>query len=306
MPGSRAPPPRPGATSAPTRSPSGARRGAAPGRAAAGWGQTAVGWPLLLPTRVGPGTRHWSAMVTTPPSAGARMGTPAGRWVLLATIAGSGMAMLDATVVNIALPSIGRDFGTGFQTLQWIVNAYTLTLAALILLAGALGDHFGRRRIFIIEVTWFALASLLCGLAPTAEILVAARALQGIGGALLTPGSLAIISSSFVATDRARAVGAWSGLGGVAAAIGPFLGGYLVLLNWRAVFLINLPVAVFIVLVSLRHVPETRDAQSPPGLDVIGSVLAAAGLAGLTYALTSLGSGAGGAEVAAAGVGGLV
>ena len=168
-------------------------------------------------------------MVTTPPSAGARMGTPAGRWVLLATIAGSGMAMLDATVVNIALPSIGRDFGTGFQTLQWIVNAYTLTLAALILLAGALGDHFGRRRIFIIGVTWFALASLLCGLAPTAEILVAARALQGIGGALLTPGSLAIISSSFVATDRARAVGAWSGLGGVAAAIGPFLGGYLVL-----------------------------------------------------------------------------
>jgi len=235
------------------------------------------------------------------------MGTPAGRWVLLATIFGSGMAMLDATVVNIALPSIGRDFGADFRTLQWIVNAYTLTLAALILLAGALGDHFGRRRVFIIGVTWFALASLLCGLAPTAPILVAARALQGIGGALLTPGSLAIISSSFVATDRARAVGAWSGLGGVAAAIGPFLGGYLVLLNWRAVFLINLPVAVFIVLVSLRHVPETRDAQSPPGLDVIGSVLAAAGLAALTYALTSLGSGPGGGpEVIVAGAVGLV
>jgi EmrB/QacA subfamily drug resistance transporter len=235
------------------------------------------------------------------------MGTPAGRWVLLATISGSGMAMLDATVVNIALPSIGRDFGAGFQTLQWIVNAYSLTLAALILLAGALGDHFGRRRVFIIGVVWFALASLLCGLAPTGQILVAARALQGIGGALLTPGSLAIISSSFVATDRARAVGAWSGLGGVAAAIGPFLGGYLVLLNWRAVFLINLPVAVFIVLVSLRHVPETRDAQSPPGLDVIGSVLAAAGLAGLTYALTSLGGGPGGsALVIVAGAGGVV
>jgi len=245
-------------------------------------------------------------MVTTPPSAGARMGTPAGRWVLLATIFGSGMAMLDATVVNIALPSIGRDFGADFRTLQWIVNAYTLTLAALILLAGALGDHFGRRRVFIIGVTWFALASLLCGLAPTAQILVAARGLQGIGGALLTPGSLAIISSSFVATDRAAAVGAWSGLSGVAAAIGPFLGGYLVLLNWRAIFLINLPVAVFIVVVSLRHVADTLDAQSPPGLDVTGSVLAAAGLAGLSYALTSLGSGAGGAEVAAAGVGGLV
>ncbi|MDQ3901663.1 MAG: MFS transporter, partial [Actinomycetota bacterium] len=232
-------------------------------------------------------------MVTTPPSAGARMGTPAGRWVLLATIFGSGMAMLDATVVNIALPSIGRDFGADFRTLQWIVNAYTLTLAALILLAGALGDHFGRRRVFIIGVTWFALASLLCGLAPTAQILVVARGLQGIGGALLTPGSLAIISSSFVATDRAKAVGAWSGLSGVAAAIGPFLGGYLVLLNWRAIFLINLPVAVFIVVVSLRHVADTLDAQSPPGLDLTGSVLAAAGLAGLTYALTSLGSGAG-------------
>ena len=245
-------------------------------------------------------------MVTTPPATGARMGTPAGRWVLLATISGSGMAMLDATVVNIALPSIGRDFGAGFQTLQWIVNAYTLTLAALILLAGALGDRFGRRRVFLIGVVWFAVASLLCGLAPSAEILVAARALQGIGGALLTPGSLAIISSSFVATDRARAIGAWSGLSGVAGAVGPFLGGYLVLLNWRTVFLVNLPVAVFIVLVSLRHVTETLDTHSPPGLDVTGSVLAAAGLTGLTYALTSLGSGSGHAGVFVAGAGGVV
>ncbi|MGH4006172.1 MAG: MFS transporter, partial [Pseudonocardiaceae bacterium] len=153
---------------------------------------------------------------------------------MLATISGSGMAMLDATVVNIALPSIGRDLGADFRTLQWIVNAYTLTLAALILLAGALGDHFGRRRIFLVGVVWFAIASLLCGLAPTAEVLVVARALQGIGGALLTPGSLAIISSTFVAEHRARAVGAWSGLGGVAAAVGPFAGGWLVALDWRA------------------------------------------------------------------------
>ncbi|HEX8933243.1 MAG TPA: MFS transporter [Pseudonocardiaceae bacterium] len=233
------------------------------------------------------------------------MGTPAGRWVLLATITGSGMAMLDATVVNIALPSIGREFSADFRTLQWIVNSYTLTLAALILLAGALGDHFGRRRVFIAGVVWFALASLLCGLAPTAEVLVAARALQGIGGALLTPGSLAIISSSFVTEDRARAVGAWSGLGGVATAIGPFLGGYLVGLNWRLVFLVNLPVAAFIVVTSLRHVPESFDEQSPPGLDVVGAVLTAAGLAGVTYALTSLGGGAGGMAVAVTGVGGL-
>jgi EmrB/QacA subfamily drug resistance transporter len=235
------------------------------------------------------------------------MGTPTGRWVLLVTILGSGMAMLDATVVNIALPAIGREFGAGFRTLQWIVNAYALTLAALILLAGALGDHFGRRRTFIIGVVWFAVASLLCGLAPNAEVLVAARALQGIGGALLTPGSLAIISSSFAPTDRARAVGAWSGLGGVAGAVGPFLGGYLVQLSWRAVFLINLPVAAFIVVAALRHVPETSDTQSPPGLDLIGSALAAAGLAGVTYALTSLGSTAGGGTaVVTAGVGGLV
>src|ERR671917_2558182 len=127
-------------------------------------------------------------MVTAPPATGARMGTPAGRWVLLATISGSGMAMLDATVVNIALPSIAGDLGTDFRTLQWIVNAYTLTLAALILLAGALGDHFGRRRIFLLGVVWFAIASLLCGLAPTAEFLVAARALQGIGGGGSPPG----------------------------------------------------------------------------------------------------------------------
>jgi EmrB/QacA subfamily drug resistance transporter len=225
------------------------------------------------------------------------MGTPTGRWVLLATISGSGMAMLDATVVNIALPSIGREFGADFRTLQWIINAYTLTLAALILLAGALGDHFGRRRVFLAGVVWFAVASLLCGLAPTAQVLVAARALQGIGGALLTPGSLAIISSSFVAADRARAVGAWSGLGGVAAAIGPFAGGYLVALNWRAVFLVNLPVAVFVVVVSLRHVPESSDTESPPGLDVTGSVLTAAGLAGVTYALTSLGGGSGASSI---------
>ena len=244
-------------------------------------------------------------MVMNPPSSGVRMGTPAGRWVLLATIAGSGMAMLDATVVNIALPSIGRDFTADFRTLQWIVNAYTLTLAALILLSGALGDHLGRRRVFITGVVWFALASLLCGLAPTGEVLVAARALQGIGGALLTPGSLAIISSSFVAADRAKAVGAWSGLGGVATAIGPFLGGYLVGLNWRLVFLVNLPVAAFIVVISLRHVPDSLDEQSPPGLDIVGAVLTAAGLAGVTYALTSLGGGAGGIAAVVAGVGGL-
>ncbi len=216
-----------------------------------------------------------------------RMGTVTGRWVLLATIGGSGLAMLDATVVTIALREIGSDLDAGFTELQWIINAYTLTLAALILLGGSLGDRFGRRRVFLVGVVWFATASLLCGLAPNAETLVLFRGLQGIGGALLTPGSLAIISASFAPGDRARAVGAWSGLGGLAGALGPFLGGWLVTIDWRAVFLVNLPIAALLVWVTLRHVPETRDADSPPGLDVIGTVLAASGLGALTYGLTT-------------------
>ncbi|MGI9062361.1 MAG: DHA2 family efflux MFS transporter permease subunit [Pseudonocardiaceae bacterium] len=216
-----------------------------------------------------------------------RMGTVSGRWVLLATIGGSGLAMLDATVVNIALREIGSELGAGFTELQWIINAYTLTLAALILLGGSLGDRFGRRRVFLVGVVWFAVASLLCGLAPNAETLVLFRGLQGIGGALLTPGSLAILAASFAPGDRARAVGAWSGLGGLAGALGPFLGGWLVAIDWRAVFLVNLPVAALIVWVTLRHVPETGDADSPPGLDVTGTVLAASGLGALTYGLTT-------------------
>jgi MFS family permease len=156
-----------------------------------------------------------------------RMGTPQGRWVLLATVLGSGVAMLDATVVNIALNHIGADLHAGFAGLQWTVNAYTLTLAALILLGGSLGDRFGRRRVFVIGVIWFALASLLCGLAPSIEVLIVARAVQGVGGALLTPGSLALISASFSGNERAAAVGAWSGLAGIAGAVGPFLGGWL-------------------------------------------------------------------------------
>jgi EmrB/QacA subfamily drug resistance transporter len=217
-----------------------------------------------------------------------RMGTARGRWVLLTTVLGSGLVMIDSTVVNVALAHIGTEFGAGFIALQWTVNAYTLTLASLILLGGSLGDHFGRRRIFLIGVVWFALASLMCGLAPNIETLIAARALQGVGGALLTPGSLALISASFHGPDRAAAVGAWSGLGGIAGAVGPFLGGWLVEWNWRAVFLINLPLAVLIVVVALRHVPESRDTESARGLDLAGTVLAVFGLAGLTYSLTGL------------------
>jgi EmrB/QacA subfamily drug resistance transporter len=217
------------------------------------------------------------------------MGTAAGRWVLATTVLGSGLVMIDGTVVNVALERIGSELGAGFTALQWTVNAYTLTLAALILLGGSLGDHFGRRRMFIVGVVWFAMASLLCGLAPNVGTLIAARAVQGVGGALLTPGSLALISASFRGPDRAAAVGAWSGLGGIAGAVGPFLGGWLVEWSWRAVFLINLPLAALIVAVALRHVPESRDVESAPGLDIAGTGLAALGLGASTWSLTGLG-----------------
>jgi EmrB/QacA subfamily drug resistance transporter len=207
--------------------------------------------------------------------------------VLLATVLGSGIAFLDTTVVNVALATIGEDLDAGIASLQWVVNAYTLTLSGFLLLGGSLGDHYGRRRVFVIGVVWFAVASLLCGLAPTDEALIAARALQGIGGALLTPGSLAIIEASFRREDRSPAIGAWSGLGGVTAAIGPFVGGWLVqAASWRFIFLINLPLAALVVWASLRHVPETRDPGATGRLDWTGAALAAAGLAGIVYALT--------------------
>jgi EmrB/QacA subfamily drug resistance transporter len=232
-------------------------------------------------------------------------GTPAARWILLATVLGSGMAFLDATVVNIALPTIGTELDANVAGLQWILNGYTLTLASLILLGGSLGDRFGRRRVFLVGVVWFAAASVLCGLSPSAGALVAARALQGVGGALLTPGSLAILQASFAPDDRARAVGAWSGLSGVAAAIGPFVGGWLVEVgSWRLIFLMNVPLAVGVVAVALRHVPETRDPASGRGIDVAGGVLTIVGLAGVTWALIESGErGASGAALAAGAAG---
>ncbi len=206
-------------------------------------------------------------------------GTPPARWVLLATVTGSGLAFLDVTAVNVALPAIGDELDAGIAGLQWVLNAYTLVLAALIPLAGSLADRFGRRRIFSIGVAWFAGASLLCGVAPTDEVLAAARALQGVGGALLTPGSLAILQGTFARDARARAIGAWSGLSGIAAAVGPLVAGWLVDgVSWRWVFLINLPLAALVLAVTLRHVPETLDPQAARGVDVPGAVLVATGL----------------------------
>jgi len=219
---------------------------------------------------------------------GLRYGTPPARWVLLATVLGSALAFIDGTVVNIALPHLGASLHADAAQLQWTVNAYTLSLTALILLGGALGDRFGRRRVFVLGVAWFAAASLLCGLAPSIEALLAARALQGAGGALLTPGSLAILEASFERQDRARAIGAWSGLGGIAGALGPFLGGWLVqVASWRWVFLINLPVAALVIAVALRHVPESRNPAAPRGTDLSGVLTAAVGLGGLTYGFTA-------------------
>jgi EmrB/QacA subfamily drug resistance transporter len=210
-----------------------------------------------------------------------------GRWVVAATALGSGMALIDSTVVGIALPAIGRDFHSGVVELQWVTNAYTLTLSGLLLLGGALGDRLGRRRLFAVGTAWFALASVLCGVAPDAPALIAARAVQGVGAALLTPGSLAIIQASFSRADRSKAIGAWSGLSGVATAGGPVLGGWLIsVVSWRLIFFINLPVAVVVLVLSTRYIPESKAEPTTGGLDVPGAALVSLGLVGLVYGLT--------------------
>ncbi|HUB98627.1 MAG TPA: MFS transporter [Solirubrobacterales bacterium] len=229
----------------------------------------------------------------------------AGRWLLTVAVAGSGMAFLDGTVVNVALPDIGKDFDASTSALQWILNGYLLTLASLILLGGSLGDRFGRRRVFVLGVGVFTASSLLCAIAPSVEFLIAARMLQGVGGALLTPGSLAIIEASFRPSDRARAIGAWSGLGGVATAFGPLLGGWLIgAISWRAIFVINLPIGIFVAWAATEHVPESRDPMAAERIDYLGAILTALGLAGTTYALIEASDAS--AAVWVAGIGGVL
>jgi EmrB/QacA subfamily drug resistance transporter len=217
---------------------------------------------------------------------GLRMGTVAGRWVIGAAVLGSGVAFLDSTVVNAALPAIAKDFHVGLADLQWVVTAYLLTLGSLLVIGGSLGDLFGRRRVFVIGLVGFAFTSLFSGVAPSIGTLIAARALQGLTAALLIPGSLAIISASFRPADRGAAIGAWSGLAGVATALGPFLGGFLIdSVSWRLVFLINLPIVAITVVLATRHVPETRDETADRRVDVLGGAVLAVGLAGVVYAL---------------------
>src|SRR5256885_3806863 len=217
--------------------------------------------------------------------AGVPCSKTSGRWILAATILASSMAFIDGTVVNVALPALQSSLNATAVDLQWVIEAYSLLLSALLLVGGSLGDHYGRRRIFLIGVALFAAASAACGFAADIRQLIAARALQGLGAALLVPGSLAIISSSFSENERGRAIGAWSGFSAITAGIGPVLGGWLIEhVSWRAVFFINLPLALVVILISLLHVAENTDRESSR-VDWFGAILAALGLGALVYGL---------------------
>lgn len=214
----------------------------------------------------------------------------AGSWVLAATILGSSMAFIDGSVVNVALPALQRDLGATGADAQWVIEAYTLFLASLILVGGSLGDRMGRRRIFAAGIALFTVASVWCGLAPSTALLIAARAVQGIGGALLVPSSLAIISATFDATTRGRAIGTWSGATAITSALGPLLGGWLVqTVSWRAVFFINVPLAAAVLVLVAIHMPESRAAENRAPLDWPGTLLVTLGLGSLVFGLISAG-----------------
>jgi EmrB/QacA subfamily drug resistance transporter len=216
-----------------------------------------------------------------------RLKSTPGRWVVVAVVLGSGAAFLETTVVTVAVPSIARDFDLGIAGVQWIFNGFLLSLSALILFAGALGDVLGRRRIFALGLTSFAVTSLLCALAPNYELLVAARVLQGVSGALLIPTSLAIVDTVFVEEDRGQAIGLWAGWSGITSALGPFVGGWLVdNVSWRWVFIAVIPLVLVAVPIVLRHMPDVRERDAGQRrLDVVGAALIGLALAGLVYGL---------------------
>lgn len=224
-----------------------------------------------------------SAILHGPPAA--PCAPSARRWVLATAILASGMAFIDGTVVNVALPAIQSELHASLHQVQWVVESYALLLAALLLPGGALGDRFGRRRIFLLGVAIFGAASLLCALSRDVNQLIAARAVQGVGAALLVPGSLALISASFPQQERGRAIGTWAGFSGIAAAVGPVIGGYLIdRHSWTWAFLVNAPLALLVLLLALWRVPESRDARATGRLDVAGAVLATLGLGGIVFA----------------------
>jgi EmrB/QacA subfamily drug resistance transporter len=228
-----------------------------------------------------------------------------GRWLVAAAVLGSGLAFLDSTAVNVALPAIGRELGGGLSLLQWVIDGYLLTLSALLLLGGALGDRYGRKRMFMIGLAVFSVASAACGVAPDSAALIAMRAVQGAGAALLVPGSLALIEGLMAPQDQGRAIGAWAGLSGVASAIGPLLGGWLVqAASWRWVFWINLPLAAAALAITVRHVTEGRDTWRRGRLDWPGGGLVTLGLASMVYALIEVpDAGWGGATIGALALG---
>src|SRR6266550_3138792 len=208
-----------------------------------------------------------------------------GRWVLAATILASSMAFIDGTVVNVALPALQTNLKATATEVQWVIESYALFLSALLLVGGSLGDHYGRRRIFLLGIAIFAIASGACGLAGDIHQLIVSRAFQGFGAALLVPGSLAIISNSFSQQERGRAIGLWSGFSAITTGVGPVLGGWLIEhVSWRAVFFINLPLALVVILISFRHVAKTSDRETTR-VDWLGAILAALGLGALVYGL---------------------
>jgi EmrB/QacA subfamily drug resistance transporter len=223
---------------------------------------------------------------------GLRYGSTRGRWALAAVILGSGAAFLEGSVVSIALPAIGRDFNLELGGLQWVVNGYLIALSSLIILGGSLGDQFGRRRIFVIGAVGFSITSALCALAPSPGVLVIARVLQGATGAMMVPGSLALLEASFHPEDRGQAIGAWAGFAGISTAIGPFVGGALIDAgSWRLVFLIVVLVAGPAALIAVRFIPESRDEELTGRPDWVGAALVSLGLGGVVYALVEAGGG---------------
>lgn len=209
------------------------------------------------------------------------------RWILVATVLGSSLTFIDGSALGVALPAIQRDLGAGPAAAQWVSNAYLLTLGALVLIGGAAGDRFGRRKVFLIGVALFALASVACGLAPTVELLIVGRSVQGVGAALLTPGALAVIGSAFPPEERGKAFGTWAGAGALFGMIGPLVGGWLAdAADWRLIFWINVPLALLTAVITLWVVPESRDPDAR-GLDWVGALLAITGLGAPTWALTA-------------------